>query len=309
LGLWATGTERIRLETELMATGALAPQALDLFRKDGSTVPVLLSARMLDLEGEACLLVISQDLTAAGEAEAERRRLELELQHAQKLESLGGLAGGVAHDMNNNLAGILGLSSLLQHQYTADLVLAKGLAGINLLRSTTRQKIDLIGLQSKVGEGTQVVLSFPPLEAERTIPHPEPPPSLPAEMAPLSVLVVDDDPIIQETLPDLLAFLGHATHSATRGQEALDLLATGLEVDLVILDHNMPGLSGAETLVRLRAIRPDLPVLLSTGFLEPGVEALAQRFQKVWLLNKPYSLAAIRAKLVGIAAQRASGFR
>jgi len=87
---------------------------------------------------------------------------------------------------------------------------------------------------------------------------------------------------------------------AAGGQEALDLLAGGLEVDLVILDHNMPGLSGSETLVRLRARHPGLPVLLSTGFLEAQVEALAQATPGVWLLNKPYALGTIRQKLQDI---------
>ncbi len=60
----------------------------------------------------AQILGVAQDVTAARRAENERQRLELQMQHAQKLESLGVLAGGIAHDFNNLLTGVLGNASL-----------------------------------------------------------------------------------------------------------------------------------------------------------------------------------------------------
>jgi CheY-like chemotaxis protein/anti-sigma regulatory factor (Ser/Thr protein kinase) len=164
-----------------------------------------------------------------------------------------------------------------------------------------------VQLTSEEGRGTRVVLRFPRYAPEEATPHllAAPAPAGPAEA--LFILVVDDDPVIQETLPSLLGFLGHRCRLAVGGQEALDLLAGGLQVDLVILDHNMPGLSGADTLVRIREALPQLPVLLSTGFLEPGVEDLTHRFSGVALLYKPYSLAGIRRKLEGM--QLRSGTR
>jgi CheY-like chemotaxis protein len=153
-----------------------------------------------------------------------------------------------------------------------------------------------VELHSEVGMGTQVLLRFPGCAPDQPTPQPEPAPA-PQEAAPLRILVVDDDPVIQETPPELLAFLGHAASCAGSGQEALNRLEAGLAVDLVILDHNRPGMNGTETLLRLRELRPGLPVLLSTGFQEPGVELLARSQPRLWLLNKPYSLAGIRAKL------------
>lgn len=90
---------------------------------------------------------------------------------------------------------------------------------------------------------------------------------------PLNVLVVDDDLLIQMALADMVSELGHATQAVTSAQEALDHVRAGKAVDLVITDHAMPGMTGLELARRLRAERPDLPVMLATGFDElPGNE-------------------------------------
>ena len=80
-------------------------------------------------EGHA-ILAFAQDLTQQKRGEDERLKLETEIQHAQKLESLGSLAGGIAHDMNNVLAAILGLASLLQIKREGDAPLLKSLRTI-----------------------------------------------------------------------------------------------------------------------------------------------------------------------------------
>ena len=60
-----------------------------------------------------------QDITQRKEAQQERKNLEAQFQHAQKLESVGRLAGGVAHDLNNLLSPIIGYGELLQHDLEA----------------------------------------------------------------------------------------------------------------------------------------------------------------------------------------------
>jgi two-component system, cell cycle sensor histidine kinase and response regulator CckA len=174
-----------------------------------------------------------------------------------------------------------------------------GLAGVYGTMKAHGGDVDIL---SEEGRGTQVRLHFPPLAAA---PEPPPPPEAPPlpDAAPMRILMVDDDPAIQESVPGILEYLGHTVTTAARGQEAMELLEAGLEVDLVVLDHNMPGLTGAETLVRLKDLRPGLPVLLSTGFLEPGVEDLARRYPAVWLLNKPYSLTGLREKILRVQAE------
>jgi len=83
-----------------------------LLTKDGEDRWVDYSASIFDLGGAPAIVGTAVDITDRKRAEEERRSLEAQVQHAQRLESLGVLAGGIAHDFNNLLTGILGSASL-----------------------------------------------------------------------------------------------------------------------------------------------------------------------------------------------------
>lgn len=86
---------------------------------------------------------------------------------------------------------------------------------------------------------------------------------------------------------------------------ALSLFAAGhREIDLVILDLIMPGITGAEVFERLRAIRPDVPVLLSSGFSLDGEAMDLLRRGCRGFIQKPFSLDQLRAKIQEITAAR-----
>ncbi len=81
--------------------------------RDGSEIEVEVLAHSIEFEGRPSRLVLSRDVT-------QRRRLEEELRHAQRIEAVGRLAGGVAHDFNNFLTAILGYTELLLHAMPPD---------------------------------------------------------------------------------------------------------------------------------------------------------------------------------------------
>ena len=105
----------------------------------------------------------------------------------------------------------------------------------------------------------------------------------------IRVLLVDDEPAIRRALKTPLQELGFQAVEATRGEEALHLVRTD-SFDVVLLDINMPGIGGMQTLVRLRALAPRLPILMLTVRDEEHdkVEALEKGADDY--ITKPFSI-------------------
>jgi two-component system cell cycle sensor histidine kinase/response regulator CckA len=103
-----------------------------------------------------------------------------------------------------------------------------------------------------------------------------------------TILVVDDEPLLRRVASKLLQKLGYRVLEAASGQKALEIFQAKMaEIDLVLLDLIMPGMTGLQTLERLRALKPEVPVLMCSGYgdaedrgLPPGVD----------FLPKPYPL-------------------
>jgi two-component system cell cycle sensor histidine kinase/response regulator CckA len=103
-----------------------------------------------------------------------------------------------------------------------------------------------------------------------------------------TILVVDDEPLLRRVAGKLLQKLGYCVLEAASGQNALEIFQEqGAEIDLVLLDLIMPGLNGFQTLERLRALNPEVPVLMCSGYGEGDEQELPPG---VNFLSKPYPL-------------------
>jgi PAS domain S-box-containing protein len=87
---------------------------------DGELIPVEIQSRAITYRGRSVILNVARDVTARIEAEKEKKQLESQLIHSQKMEAVGTLAGGIAHDFNNLLMGIQGYISLMRLQTDQD---------------------------------------------------------------------------------------------------------------------------------------------------------------------------------------------
>ncbi|MCU0723206.1 MAG: PAS domain S-box protein, partial [Planctomycetes bacterium] len=109
-------------------------------RRDGSLLPAEVTAQLMEIGGRRHIQAIVRDLTERRKAEEERLRLEAQVQHVQKLESLGILAGGIAHDFNNLLMGVLGNADLALQEMSA---VAPGRAFLLEIEKAARRAADL----------------------------------------------------------------------------------------------------------------------------------------------------------------------
>jgi len=169
--------------------------------------------------------------------------------------------------------------------------------GLTMVYGIVKAHRGQLELRSEPGRGTLVKLRFPSHGAAAQAPAAPRLPLSPGKAR--KVLLVDDDPLLQSSTGILLALLGHVATVAASGEEALAQLQEGLEPDVVILDLNMPGLGGAGTLPRLRALRPELPVLLATGRVDQTALDLVAGHARVTLMSKPFSFDELREKLGG----------
>jgi len=169
--------------------------------------------------------------------------------------------------------------------------------GLSITHGVLKAHGGTLEIASQAGKGTQVRLGLP------RVPGPVPEAAVPAPPPPLEVLkilLVDDDEEVRFLMTRMLRRAGAAeVATAPGGREAIDCLGSGAVPDLVILDQNMPGLDGLQTLALIRERHPDLPVLISSG--QPDIEDWeALKRQNVAVISKPFTLEEIREKLAGM---------
>jgi CheY-like chemotaxis protein len=116
-----------------------------------------------------------------------------------------------------------------------------------------------------------------------------------------TVLLVEDEVLISHLVADWLAERGFAVHEVTTGDAALDYVEAGGAVDVLFTDVNLPGsMNGAQLAARVRAMRPELPIVYASGRYR--AEEIAPLVPRSVFVPKPYDPAAVCTLLARLTA-------
>jgi CheY-like chemotaxis protein len=163
--------------------------------------------------------------------------------------------------------------------------------GLSMAHGLAVQLGGHLELASEIGVGTVAALWLP----MATEPAAQIGPAVSASkpIRPATILVVDDDPLIAMSTVDMLEDLGHIAIEADSGRRALEIIDAGQDIDLMMTDQAMPEMTGIQLAEIVRSKRPNLPVLLATGYADLPAGKLANLPR----LSKPYRQEQLQAEI------------
>ena len=142
--LYVNINDRIKIQQEIEERGSLKGFEVIWQKKDGTKIDILITAtpRKTDNVTIVGYQGIIQDITPMKKAEEERSKLQVKLERAERMEALGILAGGVAHDLNNTLVPLLAIPELMLSKLPEDSELREH---VLLIKRATKRAADTIG--------------------------------------------------------------------------------------------------------------------------------------------------------------------
>jgi signal transduction histidine kinase len=157
--------------------------------------------------------------------------------------------------------------------------------GLSMVYGLAAQSEGATRIASRVGGGTTVELWLPVADEDESGQHQ----SVPAMVGPAqsrSVLIVDDDPMVAAATAAMIEDLGHSALVVSSGPLALNVVRSDADIDLIVTDYAMPGMTGAELARHIRQVRPALPIILATGYADlpnaedPGLPRLGKPYRR-----------------------------
>jgi PAS domain S-box-containing protein len=176
--------------------------------------------------------------------------------------------------------------------------------GLSMVYGFVKQSSGHIQIYSELGQGTTVKIYLP----RATQPEPEPMPRPPetARATGLTILVVEDDAAVRQAAILTLDELGYLSLEASGTEAALAILETGAAVDLVFSDVVMPGSLNARAFAeRVRALRPRLPILFTSGYTDNAFVHQGRLEEDVRLISKPYARTELAERLAQLLSETA----
>ena len=161
--------------------------------------------------------------------------------------------------------------------------------GLSIVSSIVREHKGHLEVESHVGVGTTFRVYLPVATMEEPLIAAQP--LFPVKSGDEHILFVDDDEMVNRLGTEFLQILGYQVSSFTDSQDALKAFERNpQDFDLLITDHTMPHLIGPELMAKIKIIRPDIPMLLTTGYSNLASLESMQEWGCDSIIAKPYKI-------------------
>ena len=169
--------------------------------------------------------------------------------------------------------------------------------GLSQVYGFMKQTGGHVTLQSKVGQGTRLVL-YLPRSHDAVVAAPAKPARNTAPGAGEDILIVEDNMVVRDAVAHVLTGLGYRVRTATTGDEALAILRSDAPIDLLFTDMVLPGELVGDRLAQLaRQLRPRLRILLTSGYSQSLAQADTKDEERIDLIAKPYTTAELAERI------------
>jgi signal transduction histidine kinase len=174
--------------------------------------------------------------------------------------------------------------------------------GLAMVYGFVKESGGTVAIASTPGRGTTVSIFLPRTDgtlaiADRSEPRAATP------VGRMRILLIDDDESVRTLTKEMLQELGHDVSDAGSGRAALEILQGNALFDLLLVDFAMPAMNGSEFAIAAKKIKPNLPILFMTGYVENGV---LRHWSDIGYrtLNKPFRSADLAAAICATIASR-----
>ncbi|AMN44070.1 response regulator [Rhodoplanes sp. Z2-YC6860] len=157
--------------------------------------------------------------------------------------------------------------------------------GLSQILGFAKQSGGGIRLESRLNEGTNIRIYLPRAQDKVDLPKESSATILSGYFGGSTILLVDDDDAVREVTASMLRDMGYVVVEAGSGGAALEVVQSGIQLELVLLDFAMPGMNGAELARQIQIKRPTLPFLFITGFVD---QSELSGVSEAFIVRKPF---------------------